>query len=142
MKNLCTPQYCDLLRTQENRTRTGFLTVRIYATSHDATQKCIDIDRTLIIQPFVISSGDKISELLKCKGSQKKYMILGKNLGNSETFDSFLFCFNYVIRKTCPCNEYPLKPHFYIVKLGYAGVYLFLFLLQNIDCGYSLEPQK
>ena len=34
-----------------------------------------------------------------------------------------------------------LKPHFYIVKLGYAGVYLFfLFLLQNIDCGYSLEP--
>ena len=45
------------------------------------------------------------------------------------------------IRKTCPCNEYPIKPHFYIVKLGYAGVYLFfLFLLQNIDCGYSLEP--
>ena len=43
------------------------------------------------------------------------------------------------IRKTCPCNKYPLKPHFYIVKLGYAGVYLFfLFLLQNIDCGYSL----
>ena len=32
-------------------------------------------------------------------------------------------------------------PHFYIAKLGYAGVYLFfLFLLQNIDCGYSLEP--
>ena len=33
----------------------------------------------------------------------------------------------------------PFKPHFYIVKLGYAGVYLFfLFLLQNIDYGYSL----
>ena len=45
------------------------------------------------------------------------------------------------IRKTCPCSEYPLKPHFYIVKLGFAGVYLFfLFLLQNIDCGYTLEP--
>ena len=28
------------------------------------------------------------------------------------------------IRKICPCTEYPLKPHFYIVKLGYAGVYL------------------
>ena len=50
---------------------------------------------------------------------------------------------NITIRKTCPCNEYPLKPHFYIVKLGYAGVYLFfLFLLQNIDCGYSLEPPR
>ena len=48
------------------------------------------------------------------------------------------------IRKTCPCNEYPLKPHFYIVKLWYARVYLFfLFLVQNIDCGYSLElPAK
>ena len=45
-----------------------------------------------------------------------------------------------IIRKTCPCNVYPLKLHFYIArKLGYAGVYLlFLFLLQNIDCGYSL----
>ena len=47
------------------------------------------------------------------------------------------------IKKTCPCNVYPLEPHFYIVKLGYAGVYLsFLFLLQNIDCGYSLEPPR
>ena len=45
------------------------------------------------------------------------------------------------IRKTCPCNVYPLEPHFYIAKLGFAGVYIFfLFLLQNIDCGYSLEP--
>ena len=47
------------------------------------------------------------------------------------------------IMKTYPCNVYPLEPHFYIVKLGYAGVYLFfLFLLQNIDCGYSLEPPR
>ena len=44
------------------------------------------------------------------------------------------------ITKTCPCNVYPVEPHFYIVKLGYARVYLFfLFLLQKIDCGYSLE---
>ena len=34
----------------------------------------------------------------------------------------------------------PLIPRFYIVKLGYAGVYLFfLLLVQNIDCRYSLE---
>ena len=46
----------------------------------------------------------------------------------------------YIIRKTRPCDKYPLEPHFYIVKLGYTGVYLiFLFLLQNTDCGYSLE---
>ena len=37
----------------------------------------------------------------------------------------------------------PPKPHFLIIKLGYAGVYLFfLFLLQNIDYGYSLEPPR
>ena len=43
--------------------------------------------------------------------------------------------------KTCPCNIQPLEPDFYITKLWYAGVYhFFLFLLQNIDCGYSLEP--
>ena len=34
-------------------------------------------------------------------------------------------------------------PHFYIAKLGYVGVYLFfLFLHQNIDCGYSLEQPR
>ena len=48
-----------------------------------------------------------------------------------------------LITKTCPCNVYPLEPHFYIAKLGYARVYLFfLFLLKNIDCGYSLEPPR
>ena len=37
----------------------------------------------------------------------------------------------------------PSNPHFYIVKVGYKGVYLFfLFLLQNIDYGYSLEPPR
>ena len=31
---------------------------------------------------------------------------------------------------TSPCNEYPITPHFYIVKLGFTGVYIsFLFLL-------------
>ena len=35
----------------------------------------------------------------------------------------------YLIRKTCPCNEYPLKPHFYLVKLGYAGVCIPIFLI-------------
>ena len=37
----------------------------------------------------------------------------------------------------------PLEPHFYIEKVGFARVYLFfVFLLQNIDCGYSLEPLR
>ena len=46
------------------------------------------------------------------------------------------------IMKTRLYNFDPLKPHFYIVKLGFTGVYIFLFLLKNIDCGYSLEPPR
>ena len=30
------------------------------------------------------------------------------------------------ITKTSPCNEHPLTPIFYIVKLGFTGVYIFL----------------
>ena len=45
-----------------------------------------------------------------------------------------------VITKTCLYNCDPCKPHFYIVKLGFTGVYItFLISAQNIDCGYSLE---
>ena len=34
-----------------------------------------------------------------------------------------------LIMRTCPCNEHPLTPHFYIVKLGFTRVYIsFLFL--------------
>ena len=37
----------------------------------------------------------------------------------------------------------PLKPHFYIVKLGFAVVYIiFLISAQNKDCGYLLEPPR
>ena len=47
----------------------------------------------------------------------------------------------YLITKTCLYKVDPIKPHFYIVKLGFTGDTLFfLFLLKNIDCGYSLEP--
>ena len=48
-----------------------------------------------------------------------------------------------IITKTYLYNFDPLKPHFYIVKLGFTGVYIiFLISAQNIDCGYSLEPPR
>ena len=47
------------------------------------------------------------------------------------------------ITKTCLYNFDPLKPHFYIVKLEFTGVYIiFRISVQNIDCGYSLEPPR
>ena len=36
--------------------------------------------------------------------------------------------------KTCPFNVYPLMPHFYIAKLGFAGVYIFFLF-------FTLEPE-
>ena len=47
------------------------------------------------------------------------------------------------ITKTYLYNFDPLKPHFYIVKLGFKGVYIiFLISAENIDYGYSLEPPR
>ena len=37
-------------------------------------------------------------------------------------------------------NVYSLKPHFYVVNWGVKGLTFFLFLVQNMDSGYSLEP--
>ena len=53
-------------------------------------------------------------------------------------------CVEYeLITKTYLYNFDPLKPHFYIVKLGFTGVYIiFLISAQNIDYGYSLEPPR
>ena len=55
--------------------------------------------------------------------------------------DSWLWHFH--ITKTCLYSFDPFKPHFYIVKLGFTGVFIiFLISAQNIDCGYSLEPPR
>ena len=43
------------------------------------------------------------------------------------------------ITRTYLYNFDPLKPHFYIIKLGFTGVYIFFLIsAQNIDYGYSL----
>ena len=48
-----------------------------------------------------------------------------------------------LITKTRLYNFDPLKPLFYIVKLGFTGVnIIFLISAQNLDCGYSLEPPR
>ena len=35
------------------------------------------------------------------------------------------------IRITDPCVKYPLKPHFYIVKLGFTGIYIISHFCSN-----------
>ena len=63
--------------------------------------------------------------------------------GFDEHHDSGKLYRIYSITKTRLYNFDPLKPHFYIVKLGLPAVYIiFLILLETIDCGYSLEPPR
>ena len=64
-------------------------------------------------------------------------VMLATSDASSKLFSQFF------ITKTRLYNFDPLKPHFYIVKLGFTGVYIiFLILLKNIYCGYSLEPPR
>ena len=89
----------------------------------------------------------------KCKKNQRLILKHWTSSIVIEWVPGVLFLFNFVlffilmsvnkqcITKTCLYNFDPLKPHFYIVKLGFTGVYIiFLISAQNIDCGYSLEP--
>ena len=58
-------------------------------------------------------------------------------------FDTDLTARFDTITKTYLYNFDPFKPHFYIVKVGFTGVYIiYLISSQNIDCGYSLEPPR
>ena len=44
---------------------------------------------------------------------------------------------------TCQFDKEPLETHFYIVKLGFTGLYfIFLILAQNRNCWYFLEPPQ
>ena len=48
-----------------------------------------------------------------------------------------------VITRTCLYNVDPLEPHFYIVKLGFAGVYIISFIFaQKHRLWYLLEPSR
>ena len=50
---------------------------------------------------------------------------------------------SHTITKTYLYNFDPLKPHFYIVKLGFTGVYIiFLISAQKHRLWYSLEPPR
>ena len=46
------------------------------------------------------------------------------------------------ITKTCLYNFDPLKPHFYIVKLGFTGVYITFLISDQNRLWYSLEPPR
>ena len=71
------------------------------------------------------------------------FFISAQNIDCGYSLELHRLCMGLFITKTCLYNFNPLKPHFYVVKLGFTGVYIiFLISAQNIDCAYSLEPPR
>ena len=61
----------------------------------------------------------------------------------SQKVRMFIYIAAFIITKTRLYNTDPLKPHFYIVKLGLTGVYIiFLISAQKHRLWYSLEPPR
>ena len=61
----------------------------------------------------------------------------------SQKVRMFSYIAAFIITKTRLYNTDPLKPHFYIVKLGLTGVYIiFLISAQKHRLWYSLEPPR
>ena len=69
----------------------------------------IKIERCLCILPF--SQSSKRKAMTRNQYNEKQRPALETTMGN--------------IRITCPCNEQPLTPHFYIEKVGFTRVYMF-----------------
>ena len=85
-----------------------------------------------------------MDEQLALKTSDDKFSGLNPAISGISlmTIQRFI-ALSLFITKTCLYNFDPLKPHFYIVKLGFTGVYIiFLISPQNINYGYSLEPPR
>ena len=97
-----------------------------------------------------------VNSMRKAKRNLQKMSLLCENCDFSSVILDFLenlsACKMVVIKyqvmkalitKTYLYNVDPLKPHIYIVKLGFTGVYIIFHIsAQNIDCGYSLEPPR
>ena len=91
----------------------------------------INLESISIIIPTIIWSGKYV--LLKT--SNQNFDIKVLSLWPSPQ--------GHTIPKTYLCNFDPLKPHFYIVKLGFRGVYIIFFIsAQKHRLWYSLEPPQ
>ena len=102
------------------------------------------ISERLLTAPGMTSKAKNIKYnflLLRILPLESWYLISPHPLHSALKFQ--VNCLRLHITKTYLYNFDPLKPHFYIVKLGFTGVYIiFLISAQNMDCGYSLEPPR
>ena len=71
----------------------------------------------------LLASGSNLEIMNQCNLTNRgRFLVISPPIGR---LGNLMFQF---ITKTCPCNEHPFTSHFYIVKLGFTGVYLFFLI--------------
>ena len=112
---------------------------------------CSNVITPTALSIWTTAAPSKMTALFSCRDSETKGASVSKQVSNSDLVENrncpgsdkdggkaWFSCLTS--RKHAYIILTPVKPHFYIVKLGFTGVYIiFLFLLKNIDRGYSLE---
>ena len=102
------------------------------------TSTCLFCPFTKIVKMVLFCVIKWLPEL---RNRKKKHLQAIISKASSQFQNNFIDMF--LITKTRLYKFDPLEPHFYIVKLGFTGVYIiFLISAQNIDCGYLLEPPR
>ena len=81
----------------------------------------INMKMQIIVGIFILIGRENVMH------ENKKFYNLGARLSSSSTSCCW-FILQFLITKTCLYNFDPLKPHFYIVKLGFTGAYI-IFLI-------------
>ena len=87
----------------------------------------------------IMGEGHKVIVLIKWRSANNMWVRRKSHWAHS-LLHWIMNTLRNVITKTRLYNFDTLKPNFYVVKLGFTGVYIIcLISAQNIDCGYSLE---
>ena len=93
------------------------------------------------------SGGSYVDAMTNCVENVRS----SNNCSEDEGFEQYIKTYDYLAAIGYFCNysagnvtvHHENIPTFFTYKQGFEGVYLiFLFLIQNIHCGYSLEPPR
>ena len=107
-------QYCGWLQER----------VKLFHAFHNAIHLHYKAARTITEREFVFHYA-----IIYSKSHFRLLLSLGLIIIAVPVIDQISLFNGLSITKICSCNVFPLEPHFYIAKLGYAVKYLFFIYL-------------
>ena len=128
--------------------RIYFILSRFSAICYNGGKICDFLFAFLLTKPLLEGVSAPHGSILKGKNllfipGWVNSFLIEKTVYRREAYEFESSQFQIISRKHAYIILTPLKPHFYLVKLGFTGVnIIFLFLLENIDCWYWLEPPQ